>query len=106
MSTSATATAGPQPSEGAGPSSRDRLLLRTFEPGLRFTDGELFLPTSVDGYVARCSLWAGGHRQGAAPLAPAGAMTDGSSRTAATRSCSTGTSTRSTTGVRPSTGST
>src|SRR3954453_21474619 len=75
MSTSATATAGPQPSEGAGPSSRDRLLLRTFEPVLRFTDGELFLPTSVDGYVARCSLWAGGHRQGAAPLVPAGAMT-------------------------------
>lgn len=32
-------------------------LLRLFEPVLRFTQGELFFPTDVDGYVRRCGLW-------------------------------------------------
>ncbi len=35
----------------------DRALLRAYEPVVRFTKGELFLPTDVEGYVARCSLW-------------------------------------------------
>ena len=35
----------------------DYELLRAYEPIVRFTNGELFLPTDVNGYVARCSLW-------------------------------------------------
>jgi len=35
----------------------DLSLLRKFEPILRFTQGELFFPSSVDGYLERCSLW-------------------------------------------------
>ncbi len=37
----------------------DTALLRTYEPVVRFTEGELFLPTDVGPYVARCSLWTG-----------------------------------------------
>ena len=32
-------------------------LLRAFEPVVRLTQGEYFLPTGVDGYVSNCSLW-------------------------------------------------
>jgi hypothetical protein len=35
-------------------------LLRAYEPVVRFTKGELFLPTAVGPYVEQCSLWAGG----------------------------------------------
>ena len=43
----------------------DLALLRAYEPVLRYTAGELFLPTSVDAYLAKCSLWAddGGSRR-------------------------------------------
>ena len=43
----------------------DLVLLRTYEPVLRYTAGELFLPTAVGPYLARCSLWAddGGSRR-------------------------------------------
>ena len=43
----------------------DLALLRTYEPVLRYTAGELFLPTAVGPYLARCSLWAddGGSRR-------------------------------------------
>jgi hypothetical protein len=37
----------------------DLALLRAHEPVVRYTRGELFLPTAVDPYVAQCSLWAG-----------------------------------------------
>jgi len=50
-------------------------LLRAYEPVLRFTAGELFLPTAVAPYVARCSLWSGGAQRAAAPLVPAGRLT-------------------------------
>jgi hypothetical protein len=33
------------------------LLLRRYEPVLRFTQGELFLPMPVESYLQRCSLW-------------------------------------------------
>lgn len=36
----------------------DLSLLRAYEPILRFTEGELFFPTAVGPYIARCSLWA------------------------------------------------
>ena len=35
----------------------DLTLLQKFEPVLRFTKGELFFPSSIDGYLERCSLW-------------------------------------------------
>lgn len=35
----------------------DLNLLKKFEPVLRFTQGELFFPSSVDGYIERCSIW-------------------------------------------------
>lgn len=43
----------------------DLALLRTYEPVLRYTAGELFLPASVEAYLAKCSLWAddGGSRR-------------------------------------------
>ena len=76
MTTSVTAlpsadTAGPAPS----PAVDHRTLLRTYEPVLLFTEGELFLPTSVAPYVAQCSLRAGGPDRSTAPLVPAGRLT-------------------------------
>jgi hypothetical protein len=58
----------------------DAELLRAYEPVLRYTAGELFLPTSVEAYLARCSLWAddGGRRRrrrNAHQLVPAGELT-------------------------------
>ena len=57
----------------------DLLLLRTYEPVLRYTAGELFLPTAVEPYLARCSLWAddGGsrRRRRVEELVPAGGLT-------------------------------
>jgi hypothetical protein len=43
----------------------DLQLLRTYEPVLRYTAGELFLPIAVEPYLAKCSLWAddGGSRR-------------------------------------------
>jgi hypothetical protein len=32
-------------------------LLRRFEPVIRYTQGEMFFPCSVDAYLAHCSLW-------------------------------------------------
>jgi hypothetical protein len=70
---------GTPPAPAAAPdeaaSSPDLVLLRAFEPVLRFTDGELFLPMPVGRYVTRCSLWVGGPRRGAAPLVRAGGLT-------------------------------
>jgi hypothetical protein len=63
------------PDPGADPVVDDRALLRAHEPVLRFTAGELFLPTSVTGYVAQCSLWTGGPDRSAAPLVAAGRVT-------------------------------
>jgi hypothetical protein len=37
-------------------SADDVTLLRRFEPIVRFTEGEFFLPTAVESYVARCEL--------------------------------------------------
>ena len=59
----------PRVTDGALPRSADvdpdLVLLRTYEPVLRYTAGELFLPTAVEPYLARCSLWAddGGSRR-------------------------------------------
>lgn len=50
-------------------------LLRRFEPVVRYTSGEMFFPTAVDGYLRYCSLWqrdAGGK---AAMMVPPGTLT-------------------------------
>ena len=51
-------------SRGARPFPRQRIgaaddlwLLQQYEPVLRFTQGELFLPMPVEPYLAACSLW-------------------------------------------------
>jgi hypothetical protein len=56
---------------GARASEDDRLL-RRYEPVLRFTKGELFLPMPVERYLETCSLWRsaepGGKGRGAGPV--------------------------------------
>lgn len=54
----------------------DLALLRAYEPVLRLTKGELFRPTAVGPYVARCSLWRGGGGRGddATCIVPAGEL--------------------------------
>jgi hypothetical protein len=39
------------------PAADDLSLLRRYEPVLRFTQGELFLPMPVERYIGTCSLW-------------------------------------------------
>ena len=48
---------------GAG-AADDLRLLRRYEPVLRFTEGELFLPMPVEDYLQKCSLWRAGSRRG------------------------------------------
>ena len=43
--------------EVAAAAAEDLRLLRRYEPVLRFTQGELFLPMPVASYLSRCSLW-------------------------------------------------
>ena len=53
----------------------DLELLRRYEPILRFTRGELFLPMPTDGYVGACDLLQGPTIREATILAPAGSLT-------------------------------
>jgi len=53
----------------------DVALLRRFEPIVRFTQGEYFLPASVDGYVRLCELLEKRGRGDAALVAGKGALT-------------------------------
>jgi hypothetical protein len=48
--------AGVVPASGASRTA-DLWLLRQYEPVLRFTKGELFLPMPVERYLEKCSLW-------------------------------------------------
>ena len=50
--------------------ARDLALLRAYEPVVRFTKGELFLPTAVGPYVEQCSLWSGGDGGDATMIVP------------------------------------
>jgi hypothetical protein len=52
----------------------DLELLRTYEPILRFTHGELFFPTSVQPYVERCSLWVRPPRGESTQILPVGGL--------------------------------
>lgn len=63
-------------SPGAGPSpGSDLALLRAYEPIVRYTRGELFLPTGVEHYVEECSLWSGVRGGEVTRLAAPGEMT-------------------------------
>ncbi len=53
----------------------DLALLRGYEPVVRFTRGELFLPTAVGPYVAHSSLWEGHDEGDATRLVPVGGLT-------------------------------
>jgi hypothetical protein len=50
-------------------------LLRRYEPVVRYTQGEMFFPSAVDGYVERCSLWARAAGRRLELLVPAGELT-------------------------------
>ncbi|HWM01389.1 MAG TPA: hypothetical protein VNP92_03525, partial [Actinophytocola sp.] len=50
-------------------------LLRSYEPVLAFTRGEMFLPTGIDGYLQRCSLWRARGRRPHQQLAGPGEVT-------------------------------
>jgi hypothetical protein len=52
----------------------DLALLRTFEPILKFTEGELFFPCAVDGYIKRCSLLPRTRDRDAPAIVPAGEL--------------------------------
>ena len=56
-------------------SGADIALLRRFEPVLRFTDGELFLPASVDEYVQCCQLLERGPDRARTVVAAKGSLT-------------------------------
>jgi hypothetical protein len=53
----------------------DLELLRRFEPVVAYTEGEMFFPMAVDGYVRRCSLWRRGDDGSSVELVPAGQLT-------------------------------
>ncbi|MFR9804249.1 hypothetical protein ACL02T_18470 [Pseudonocardia sp. RS010] len=56
----------------------DLALLRRYEPVLRYSNGELFLPVAVGDYVRRCSLWEepqDDRKRPGEPLVPAGELT-------------------------------
>ncbi len=53
-------------------------MLQRYEPVLRFTQGELFLPMPVEDYLAKCSLWRSGgraRRAGPEQVCTTGALT-------------------------------
>jgi hypothetical protein len=60
----------------AGPVAEDADLdlLRAYEPVVRYTKGELFLPTAVGPYVAHCGLWGGESDGDASCIVAAGAL--------------------------------
>lgn len=53
----------------------DLALLRAYEPVVRYTRGELFLPTAVGPYVEQCSLWSGLRGNDSTLLVPARELT-------------------------------
>lgn len=52
----------------------DLELLRRHEPVVRYTQGELFLPSPVEPYIEQCSLWARQPGRRTAELVPAGEL--------------------------------
>lgn len=62
-------------SDRALETEQDLRLLRAYEPVIRYTQGELFFPTAVRGYVEQCSLWAAGPKGDVTPIVSAGELT-------------------------------
>ncbi len=54
---------------------KDLALLRRYEPVVCYTQGELFFPSAVEGYVSRCSLWQQDEQGERQLLVPAGELT-------------------------------
>jgi hypothetical protein len=61
--------------DAASRAGADLALLRAYEPVVRYTNGELFLPTAVGPYVAQCSLWTGVQGGQLRQVVPHGEMT-------------------------------
>lgn len=55
--------------------TNDLELLRRYEPIVRYTQGEMFLPCPVEPYVERCSLWTRPPNGPPAEVVPAGRLT-------------------------------
>jgi hypothetical protein len=53
----------------------DLELLRAFEPVVLYTNGELFFPSAVDGYLAECDLLVGPSERERRVLVPRGSLT-------------------------------
>lgn len=53
----------------------DEELLRAYEPILRCTSGELFLPADAERYIAECDLWMGRSQRDSRLVASAGSLT-------------------------------
>jgi hypothetical protein len=53
-------------------------LLQAFEPIVRYTKGEMFFPTAVDGYLAECDLLVGPSERERRVLVPRGELTSAS----------------------------
>ncbi|HEY8199564.1 MAG TPA: hypothetical protein VIF44_07295, partial [Candidatus Limnocylindrales bacterium] len=53
----------------------DLALLRRFEPIVKYTYGELFFPTGVEGYFAECDLFVGASERERRLLVPQGSLT-------------------------------
>ncbi len=53
----------------------DLELLRAFEPVIRYNEGELFFPASVEGYLAACDLLQGTSERDRRVVVPRGAVT-------------------------------
>jgi len=53
----------------------DLELLRAYEPIVRYTNGELFFPAGVEGYLAECDLLVGTSEDDARVLVPQGQLT-------------------------------
>ncbi|WP_106581455.1 hypothetical protein [Murinocardiopsis flavida] len=58
-----------------GPTKTDLELLRAYEPILVYTEGELFFPTDIEGYLSACSLWVEEPGEGEREVVPAGQLT-------------------------------
>jgi len=70
----ATAGSGAHLSGPDGLLADDLALLRRFEPQVRYTEGELFLPSAVDGYLAACDLLVGRSEKHRTVVAPVGSL--------------------------------
>jgi hypothetical protein len=63
------------PAARDSPPIDDLSLLRTYEPVVRYTSGELFFPAAVDGYLAAADLLVGSSERDRQVIAPEGTIT-------------------------------